>query len=165
MAATHNGYLRREACQNEGRASVGALFFQVSGLRRTQPVLSHLVFPCTRGTDAKGVLPRAPSFNWLSEVYALLDAFSQPIKQVRPPLCLPRCIHRYIPSVIHSAPSHYSFLPPYLPNSRLCGGGANVPFLARHGSDPPKLARLGRAQKQDRPGPPCGTPRSAGGFA
>ena len=128
-------------------------------------VLSHLVFPWTRGTDAKGVLPRAPSFNWLSEVYAVLDAFSQPKKQVRPPLCLPRCIHRYIPSVIHSAPSHYSFLRPYLPNSRLCGGGANVPFLARHGSDLAKLAGLGRAQKQDRPGPPCGTPRRAGGFA
>ena len=77
----------------------------------------------------------------------------------------PKLVLRYIPSVIHCAPSHYSFLPPYLPNSRLCAGGANVPFLERHGSDPPRLARLGRAQKQDRPGPLCGTPRSAGGFA
>ena len=144
-------------------ASVGALFLRSAGYVGFSPVLSHLVF---RGqTTGGGVLPRAPSFNWLPEVYALLDAFSQPIKQVRPPLCLPRCIHRYIPSVIHCAPSHYSFLPPYLPNSRLCAGGANVPFLERHDSDPPRLARLGRAQKQDRPGPLCGTPRSAGGFA
>ena len=41
----------------------------------------------------------------------------------------PKLVLRYIPSVIYCAPSHYSFLPPYLPNSRLCAGGANVPSL------------------------------------
>ena len=84
-----------------------------------QPVLSHLVFPCTKGTDARALFKRSPSFNWLSEVYALLDAFSQPIKQVCPPLCPPGCIHRYIPSVTHCALSHNSFAAPYLPNSRI----------------------------------------------
>jgi hypothetical protein len=111
-----------------------ALFFQVSGLRyRTQPVLSHLVIPCTRETDARALLRRAPPFFGLSEVYAILDAFSQPIKQVRLPLCLPGCIHRYSPNVIHCAPSHNSFAAPCLPNQPIGAGGSNVPFLERHG--------------------------------
>ena len=95
-------------------------------------VLSLLVFPCTKGTDARALLKRAPPFIWLSEVCAILDAFSQLIKQVRLPLCLPGCIHRYIPSVTHCAPSHNSFAAPCLPNSPICAGGTNVPFLERH---------------------------------
>ena len=78
------------------------------------------------------LLERAPPFTWLPEVCAILYAFSQPIKQVRSALCLPGCIHRCPPSVIHCAPSHYSFVAPYLPNPRISAGGANVPFLKRH---------------------------------
>ena len=107
------------------------------------------------------MLPRVPSLNWLSEVYAVLDAFSQPIKQVRPPVCLPRCIHCHMPSVIHCSPNHNSFAAPSLPNTRICAGWANVPFLKRHGSRPAEAGWARSRAKQDRPGPPCGTPRSA----
>ena len=60
----------------------------------------------------RGRLPlkRASPLIWVSEVYAILYAFSQPIKQVRPPHCLAGCVHRCPPSVIHCAPSHYSFV-------------------------------------------------------
>jgi len=120
----HTRYDREERRLRSAPRSAG----YISGLSE---LLSHLVF---RWTDARALLHRAPPFIWLSEVYAILDAFSPPIKQVGPPACLPGCIHRYIPTVIHCAPSHNSFAAPYLPNPQICAGGANVPFLERHGS-------------------------------